>query len=58
MSTTPSLPGMSGTPAAFMVALAWALLPIMRMISALGPMKTMPQAWQTSTKCGFSLRNP
>jgi len=41
-----------------MVALAWALLPILRMISALGPMKVMPQARQTSTKWAFSLRKP
>ena len=43
---------------ACMVALACALLPIMRMISALGPMKMMPQASQTSAKSAFSLRKP
>ena len=58
VSTRPSLPGMRGTPASSMVALAWALLPILRMISALGPMKVMPQARQTSTKWAFSLRKP
>ena len=56
--STPSLPGVTGTPAAATVFRAIALSPIARIISELGPMNRMWHDSHTSAKCAFSERNP
>ena len=57
-ATGPSEPGSTGTPAAFMVRLASALLPMSAMVLGLGPMKVMLQASQTWANSVDSERNP
>jgi hypothetical protein len=57
-ASVPSLPGSSGRPAAFIVARATALSPILRIISGVGPMNTKPHEAHTSAKCAFSDRKP
>ena len=54
----PSLPGMVGTPAAFMVALAEALSPMASIISGLAPMNLMLFSLQMRENSAFSERNP
>jgi hypothetical protein len=55
---SPSLPGVIGTPAFFMVSRAMALSPMARICSGPGPMKVMLQLLQTSAKWAFSERKP
>ena len=47
-------PGITGTPAAAMISFASILLPIVRMASAGGPMKTSPASAQRAAKSAFS----
>ena len=55
---TPSLPGITGIPAAFITSLAFDLS-LIRFITAVdGPINVIPCFSQTSTKCSFSERNP
>ena len=56
--TTPSLPGVTGTPARFMISRARDLSPMSRMFSGDGPMNVIPQSSQISAKCAFSDKNP
>ena len=58
LRTTPSLPGISGTPASRISLRASALFPILLITSAGGPMKVMPTLVQTSARYAFSERNP
>ena len=55
---TPSLPGITGTPAALMVFFAWALSPIALIISELGPMNANPLSSQIFENSEFSARKP
>ena len=59
-SSRPSAPnpGTTGTPAAAMIRFASILLPIRRMASGGGPMKTTPACAQASAKSAFSARKP
>ena len=50
LPTMPSLPGVVGTPAFFMVSRATALSPRARIASGVGPMKVMPCLRQASAK--------
>ena len=54
----PPEPGTQGTPASFIARIASTLSPIMRMVSALGPMKTKPDCSTRSAKSAFSARKP
>ena len=54
----PSVPGTSGTPAAFISAFARALSPIRSITSAPGPTKTRSLSSHARTKAGFSERKP
>jgi len=54
----PSVPGTSGTPAAFISALARALSPIRSITSASGPTKTRSLSSHARTNEGFSERKP
>ncbi len=54
----PSLPGIMGTPAFFMISRAAILDPILSMDLLVGPMKTIPFSSQARAKVGFSERNP
>ena len=54
----PSLPGMVGTPAAFMVALAEALSPMASIISGEAPMNLMSFSPHTLENWAFSERKP
>ena len=56
--TAPSEPGMTGTPAAFMVSLALALSPSMAMDSGDGPMKVMPLSMQSCANSALSDKKP
>ena len=58
VSTAPSEPGTTGTPALRISFRAAALLPMARITSPEGPMKVMPAASQASAKSAFSLRKP
>ncbi len=58
LSSTPGLPGTSGSPACFMVWRATALSPILRIMSGVGPMNVKPLEAHTSAKCAFSDRKP
>ena len=58
LSTGPSLPGSTGTPAFFITRRARALSPSSRITLADGPMNLMWQASQTSAMYGLSERNP
>ena len=58
VSTTPSLPGVMGTPALRAASRAAFLSPIVRMAAGGGPMNRMLQDAQTSAKCAFSARKP
>ena len=58
VSTAPSEPGTTGTPALCISFRAAALLPMARITSPEGPMKVMPAASQASAKSAFSLRKP
>ncbi|KJL33838.1 hypothetical protein RL72_00088 [Microbacterium azadirachtae] len=53
-----AMPGTVGTPRSVTASLAVILSPIVRMASAVGPMKTMPACSQASAKAAFSARNP
>lgn len=57
-SRMPSEPGVTGTPLASAVARAVFLSPMVRMVSAEGPMNLISQDSQISTKRAFSERNP
>ena len=50
--------GITGTPAEVARLRAATLLPSVRMMSGVGPMKMMPSRLQASTNSGFSERNP
>jgi hypothetical protein len=54
----PPEPGTHGTPAAFIARIASTLSPIMRMVSAFGPMKMKPDSSTRSAKSAFSDRKP
>ena len=54
----PSEPGTQGMPSEIAVFLASILSPMMRMCSALGPMKPMPWSSRISAKRAFSDRKP
>ena len=58
LSSAPRLPGTSGTPSRRMASLAAILSPMMRMCSAVGPMKASPCASTISAKRAFSDRKP
>ncbi len=58
VSTRPSLPGTTGTPASQAAARAAALSPMRRIVAADGPTKIMPAASVASAKAAFSERNP
>jgi len=53
-----STPGTTGTPAFFIAFFALTLSPIMRIVSARGPMKTKPLCSTRSAKSAFSARKP
>jgi hypothetical protein len=57
-SITPSLPGVTGTPALRAAARAAFLSPIARIAAEGGPINLILQLSQTSAKCAFSARNP
>ncbi len=54
----PSEPGTVGTPDFFIAAIAATLSPIMRMVSALGPINTKPEFSTCSAKLAFSAKKP
>jgi hypothetical protein len=56
--SSPSWPGMQGTPASRTTALARALSPIAAIASGDGPMNTRPASQQAAAKAAFSARNP
>ena len=58
VSTAPSEPGTTGTPADCISLRAEALLPMARITSPEGPMKAMPASAQASANWSFSLRKP
>ena len=58
MSSTRSVPGVTGTPLAVMVFLAVALSPIFLIASAEGPINLIPWSVQISTKSARSDINP
>ena len=55
---TPSEPGVTGTPAAIMVARAMALSPMSSIDSGPGPMKVMSLSAHRREKPAFSARKP
>ena len=57
-STMPSLPGVTGTPTAFIVSRAMGLSPIAVIDAASGPMNLIWQLLQISANRAFSARNP
>jgi hypothetical protein len=54
----PSDPGTHGTPCDFIVRMAETLSPILRIVSAFGPMNTKPLFSTRSAKSAFSDRKP
>jgi len=56
--TTPSLPGTVDTPAFAAVSRASDLLPIIRIVSGVGPTKTRPAPSTASANFAFSARKP
>ena len=58
LSTTPSLPGMTGTLALVAISLALALSPKLTMASAEGPINLILQSEHCSAKSAFSAKNP
>ena len=58
VSKSPSEPGITGTPAFFMVSFAVALSPIELIISAEAPMNLMPCSEQIRENSAFSERKP
>ena len=58
VATTPSEPGVTGTPALRISARAADFAPALRMVSPRGPMNTSPSRAQASAKPAFSDRKP
>lgn len=58
LASSPSLPGIVGTPTACIVALAVDLSPIARIESGEGPTKVMRWEAHISAKATFSARKP
>ena len=57
-SNTPLLPGITGTPASFIVRLASALSPIIEIAFEEGPMNLNPMLSTISAKAAFSAKKP